>query len=87
MKHFKFLLVAFVALSSCEVQPDEQNYVAEPVPEEKYPINSRTVRSFEYEGCEYLVVDRGRWQMMSHKGNCKNSIHYENKNNAATGNR
>lgn len=87
MKHFKFLLVLFVALSSCEVQQNEQNYIAKSVPEEKYPIGTRTVRSFEYEGCEYLVLGFGNQQMMSHKGNCKNPMHYENKDNATTGNR
>lgn len=85
MKHFKFLLVLFVALSSCEVEQDEQNYIAKPISEGKYPIESLTVRSFEHEGCEYLVVGIGNAQIMSHKGNCKNPIHYEN--NAGTGNR
>jgi hypothetical protein len=34
---------------------------------------------FTLEGCEYIVVGYGNHQWGSHKGNCKNPIHYENK--------
>lgn len=33
-----------------------------------------------YDGCEYIIFDKGTSsQMMTHKGNCKNPIHYPNK--------
>jgi len=38
----------------------------------------------EIDGCEYLILERDRnnphegFGFMSHKGNCKNSIHYHN---------
>lgn len=31
---------------------------------------------YTLEGCEYIVVNYGNMQWGSHKGNCKNPIHY-----------
>ena len=32
---------------------------------------------YTFQGCEYIVVDQGAGRWGSHKGNCKNPIHYE----------
>lgn len=34
------------------------------------------------EGCEYFVVDAHSSYTYVHKGNCKNPIHYENRNSS-----
>ena len=34
---------------------------------------------YTLEGCEYVVVGYGNSRWGSHKGNCKNNIHYEKK--------
>lgn len=41
--------------------------------------SDQNYKVYTLEGCEYVVVgyDRSRWG--SHKGNCKNPIHYEKK--------
>ena len=36
-------------------------------------------RVYTLEGCEYIVVGYGKNQWGSHKGNCKNPIHYAHK--------
>jgi hypothetical protein len=36
-------------------------------------------RVYTLEGCEYIVVGSGKTQWGSHKGNCKNPIHYAHK--------
>jgi CO dehydrogenase/acetyl-CoA synthase alpha subunit len=33
-------------------------------------------RVYTLEGCEYIVVGNGTGRWGSHKGNCKNPIHY-----------
>jgi hypothetical protein len=33
-------------------------------------------RVYTLEGCEYIVVGNGNGRWGSHKGNCKNPIHY-----------
>ena len=33
-------------------------------------------RVYTLEGCEYVVVGNGNGRWGSHKGNCKNPIHY-----------
>ena len=43
---------------------------------ENYHLN---VREYTYEGCEYIKVGFGNDCWGSHKGNCKNPIHCNNK--------
>ena len=33
-----------------------------------------------YDGCEYIILGYGNNSWGSHKGNCENPIHFENKN-------
>ena len=37
---------------------------------------NRNYKIYTLEGCEYIVVGYGKTQWGSHKGNCKNPIHY-----------
>ena len=36
----------------------------------------KNYRVYTLEGCEYIVAGAGKTQWGSHKGNCKNPIHY-----------
>jgi hypothetical protein len=40
----------------------------------------KNVTEFTYGGCEYIRVGFGQSTWGSHKGNCTNPIHFENKN-------
>jgi hypothetical protein len=40
--------------------------------------SDQNYKVYTLEGCEYLVVGYGKERWGSHKGNCKNSIHYAN---------
>ena len=42
--------------------------------ESEYRYNNYEI--YTLEGCEYILVNRGDRQWGSHKGNCKNPIHY-----------
>ncbi len=37
----------------------------------------KNYRVYTLEGCEYVVMSIGNSQWGSHKGNCKNPIHYK----------
>ncbi len=39
--------------------------------------SGRNYKVYTLEGCEYIVVGKGDWRWGSHKGNCKNTIHFE----------
>ena len=41
--------------------------------------SDQNYKVYTLEGCEYLVVGQGKYRWGSHKGNCKNPIHYEKK--------
>jgi hypothetical protein len=72
MKYFFILLLVF-STTACGQQPNSVTPKISAA--EIYDLSNRTIRIFEYDGCEYLVIGAGEAQMMSHKGNCKNSIH------------
>lgn len=38
--------------------------------------HDQNYRIYTLEGCEYVVAGAGNYQWGSHKGNCKNSLHY-----------
>jgi hypothetical protein len=37
---------------------------------------NQNYKVYTLEGCEYIVADEGPGKWGSHKGNCKNPIHY-----------
>lgn len=65
-----------ILLGSCEVKQENET----PNPH-KMELDStskyydQNYRTYNLEGCEYIVVGAGRSQWGSHKGNCKNPIH------------
>ena len=59
-----------ITLVSCEEQKSQ-----------KQPLTELTnVTEITYQGCEYIRVGLGTRTWGTHKGNCKNPIHFENKN-------
>jgi len=52
-------------------------------PQEEIPDSAYTIRTID--GCEYIEVERGvgdtRTYSLTHKGNCRNPIHYFKDNN------
>jgi hypothetical protein len=61
-----FILLTAVMLQSCEkdnTQPTQ-------------PIELSGYKTYTLDGCEYIVVGVGQNRWGSHKGNCKNPIHY-----------
>ena len=61
-----FILLTAVMLQSCEkdnTQPEQ-------------PIELSGYKIYTLDGCEYITVGFGQNRWGSHKGNCKNPIHY-----------
>jgi hypothetical protein len=61
-----FILLTAVMLQSCEkdnTQPEQ-------------PIELSRYKTYTLDGCEYIVVGEVQYRWGSHKGNCKNPIHY-----------
>lgn len=70
-----FLIVGF---SACEAERKDPK-----APESKRMVldttsqySDQNYKVFTLEGCEYIVYGYGNSRWGSHKGNCKNSIHY-----------
>jgi hypothetical protein len=75
-----FLLgMVLISLTSCDKTISEQ--IENPI-ELRQKSNDRfkNVTEFTYGGCEYIKVGFGENTWGSHKGNCENPIHFENKN-------
>jgi hypothetical protein len=78
------IVITLMLLGSLLVSCEEQKSV--PVAEPPKELSKTTenyyqrVSEFTYEGCEYIKVGFGKSIWGSHKGNCKNPIHFENKN-------
>ena len=66
-----FLLgMILITLVSCKEQKPQKETLTE----------LTNVTEITYQGCEYIRVGLGTRTWGTHKGNCKNPIHFENKN-------
>jgi len=75
MKKYILPLLLIGVLVGCkENEQDEVDFVLKTKDSGK-TINGYVVYVFEFEGCEYLSTGIGYSQTLTHKGNCKNSIH------------
>lgn len=73
------LMLLGISLFSCSVQTPQET--EEPIGlRQKSDDNFKNVTEFTYGGCEYIKVGFGQNAWGSHKGNCTNPIHFENKN-------
>ena len=77
MKIYKLLILVLI-LASCEgnvsVSTQSDPHRLELDNTSKY--YDQNYRVYTLEGCEYIVVGGGNAKWGSHKGNCKNPIHY-----------
>ena len=64
-----FILLATVMLQSCEKDNTQPVQPAQPIELSGYKI-------YTLDGCEYITVGFGQYRWGSHKGDCKNPIHY-----------
>ena len=68
-------------LISCDEQPKVKEKPQKPEVLSKETENYyQRVTEYTYEGCDYIKVGFGKSVWGTHKGNCKNPIHFENKN-------
>ena len=75
-----FLLgMVLVSLTSCDKTISEKKEKPKTLfKDSKY--YSTNVEEYTYGGCEYILVGPYSQRWGSHKGNCENPIHFENKN-------
>ena len=76
MKNILSILVGLLVVLGCS-DGNRQN----PDPSKLEMFNGSNYYDQRYhiytlEGCEYIVAGAGKTQWGSHKGNCKNPIHY-----------
>ena len=76
-----FLMFLVVGFSACDNHPKRPT-----APQTKQmeldstsQYSDQNYRIYTLEGCEYIVYGYGTQRWGSHKGNCKNPIHYEKK--------
>lgn len=75
MKNILIVLVAFLAVGCV----DGNRQTSDPHRLEldnKSQYYDRNYEVYTLEGCEYILVGLGNNRWGSHKGNCKNPIHY-----------
>lgn len=66
------LLILCILFSSCVKNTTESIT-------ELIKFNGDYLQVIEIDSCEYLYQGGGNAALLTHKGNCKNKIHYENK--------
>jgi hypothetical protein len=75
-----FLLgMVLISLTSCDKTISKQ--IEKPIGlSQKSDDRFKNVTEFTYRGCEYIKIGFGENAWGSHKGNCENPFHFENKN-------
>lgn len=66
------LLILCILFSSC-VKNTTENTI------DVIKFNGEYLQVVEIDSCEYLYLGGGNGSLLTHKGNCKNIIHHENK--------
>ena len=83
MKNILSILVGLLVVVGCVDQKtiDQQVQLKKDLYSQELDSTSqyydRNYRVYTLEGCEYIVVDVGNGRWGSHKGTCKNPIHYK----------
>jgi hypothetical protein len=75
MKNILITLVALLAVGCVDTTSKKPNPHRMEL-DNKSQYYDQNYRVYTLEGCEYIVVNYGNMQWGSHKGNCKNPIHY-----------
>lgn len=68
MKKVIFFVLLLVGVTSCETTV-KTSYLNE----EK--VDGATVKVYEIDGCQYIVIGSGTTRAIAHKGNCNSPIH------------
>ncbi|MEO9485254.1 MAG: hypothetical protein ABJG47_17475 [Ekhidna sp.] len=87
LRNFTLILPIFLfACNGLQDRTDSEDGLNSEVEKESIikDIDSGTVETIEIEGCEYIILKASPranqgFGLMSHKGNCKNLIHYHNR--------
>lgn len=66
------LLLITLLLFSCD------NESSEIVKTSGLKLNNEPIEEFTFEGCDYIYLKKDSRFGITHKGNCKNPIHYKN---------
>jgi hypothetical protein len=69
------LLVSVVGLVLILRYESQYQKKKDTLPKEQ-PIELSGYKTYTLNGCEYIVVGTGQYRWGSHKGDCKNPIHY-----------
>ena len=75
MKNILITLVALLAVGCADTSSKKPNPPKMEL-DNKSQYYNQNYRVYTREGCEYIVVGNGNGRWGSHKGNCKNPIHY-----------
>jgi hypothetical protein len=75
MKNILITLVALLAVGCVDTTSKKPNPHRMEL-DNKSDYYDQNYRVYTLEGCEYIVVGAGKERWGSHKGNCKNPIHY-----------
>ena len=76
MKNILSILIGLLVVIGCSdasrQQPDPNRTELDNTSE----YYDQHYKVYTFEGCEYIVINSGSSKWGSHKGNCKNPIHY-----------
>jgi hypothetical protein len=76
MKNILIILVAALAVGCVGTTTKEQNPHRIQL-DNTSQYYDRNYEVYTLEGCEYILIGAGNNRWGSHKGNCKNPIHYK----------
>tara|TARA_R100000951_G_scaffold115358_4_gene123197 strand:- start:333 stop:608 length:276 start_codon:yes stop_codon:yes gene_type:complete len=68
----KYILLAILLLFSCDRESTEVTKA------NVLKLHGVSINEFTFEDCDYLYLKDGYRFGITHKGNCKNPIHYKN---------
>ena len=87
MKKVATIILLFGLFTSCNLQNDKteiENSTKSSIEQEIKSIPENKLSVIVYDGCEYIIYKEDKdanssYSFMTHKGNCSNPIHEDNK--------
>jgi hypothetical protein len=76
MKNILAIIVGLLVVIGCADSSKQTTNPHKMELDETSKYYDQNYRVYTLEGCEYIVVGNGTGRWGSHKGNCKNPIHY-----------
>ena len=77
MKNIFYILLIIFVISCVPHNANEVNTISNYKSDTNYSVNGSSLKIkgiVTIEGCEYFII-KDDWDIMVHKGNCKNPIH------------